>query len=164
MAKQGRWLEAAAAYRAALESDPNDVSTLLNLASVLSRLGNTEAAVSMFEHALRLDSNSVEALNNLAWIFATDSKDGMRDGTRAVAYGERACELTRYQLPAIVGTLAAAYAEAGRFSEAIVTAERAISLARAIGQAELAARNSELLELYRAQKPWHEPAPAGGIP
>jgi hypothetical protein len=55
------------------------------------------------------------------------------------------------------GTLAAAYAEAGRFPEAVATAEMACTLAtQAVDQA-LLARNQQLLELYRARKPYHEP-------
>ncbi len=52
----------------------------------------------------------------------------------------------------------AAYAEAGRFDDAVATAPKAIDLAKAAGQTDLATRNAELLELYRARKPYHEPA------
>ena len=68
---------------------------------------------------------------------------------RAVACAKRACELTRHEVPILVGTLAAAYAEAGRFDDAIATAQRAHALASAQGNAELAQRNLALLELYR---------------
>jgi hypothetical protein len=52
-----------------------------------------------------------------------------------------------------IGTLAAAYAEVGRFNEAIATAATAKALAVAAGEKDVAARNEELLELYRAGKP-----------
>jgi hypothetical protein len=60
-----------------------------------------------------------------------------------------------------IGTLAAAYAEAGRFPEAVTTAEKAEQGATAAGLAAVAAKNRQLLELYRADKPYHEPAPTG---
>ena len=73
---------------------------------------------------------------------------------------ERACELTDYKQTIFVGTLAAAYAEAGRFDEAIATTEKACALAAA-GEQGLLKKNQELLELYRKHEPYHEaPRPA----
>jgi hypothetical protein len=56
----------------------------------------------------------------------------------------------------MVGTLAAAYAEAGRFPEAVTTAQKAIDLARASGDTAFAALNKQLLDYFRGGKPWHE--------
>jgi len=64
--------------------------------------------------------------------------------------------LTRYRETVPAGTLAAAYAEAGRFDEAIATAQKACALASASGQPELLKKNQELLELYRRHQPFHE--------
>ena len=58
----------------------------------------------------------------------------------------------------MVGTLAAAYAEAGRFSEAVATAQKACELASIFKEDDLLAKNRQLLELYRASKPYHQPA------
>jgi hypothetical protein len=70
---------------------------------------------------------------------------------------EQACRLTDYKLPLFVGTLAAAYAEAGRFDDAVKTAEQAIALATAARKVALVAKNRELLELYQAKKAYHQP-------
>ena len=67
-----------------------------------------------------------------------------------------------YQTPVLIGTLAAAYAEAGRFKEAIETARRASNLARAAGQPEVAEKNRQLLELYQSGRAYRQPPPAGG--
>jgi hypothetical protein len=56
----------------------------------------------------------------------------------------------------IIGTLAAAYAEAGRFEEAIAAAERAQSVARELGLQEVAEKNQKLVELYKARRPYHD--------
>ena len=98
------------------------------------------------------------ALNDLAWLLASRPQAEERDGARAVRFAERACELTQYQWTIMVGTLAAAYAEAGRFPEAVATAEKAIALATQAGDQALLARNRQLLELYGAGQPYHEPA------
>ena len=78
----------------------------------------------------------------------------------AVQLASRACALTDYQTPVLVGTLAAAYAEAGGFKEAIATAQRACNLARAAGQSEVAENNRQLLELYKSGRPYRQPLPA----
>ncbi|MGA3267272.1 MAG: glycosyltransferase family 39 protein [Verrucomicrobiota bacterium] len=98
-----------------------------------------------------------ELLNNLAWQLATSADPKTRDGRQAVELARRACELTQYRVTVMVGTLAAAYAEAGQFDEAIATAQRACALASEQGQTELLRRNQELLELYRGHQAYHSP-------
>ena len=128
----------------------------LNLASVLSAQGLIREALSHYDEALRLDPDSLEAFNNAAWILATSPSAEYRDGPKAVQFGQRACELSSNSIPTMIGTLAAAYAEAGQFTQAIKAAERARDLATAQGQGELARKNEELLERYRAGKSYHE--------
>jgi tetratricopeptide (TPR) repeat protein len=123
-------------------------------------LGRTREAVAQYRQALRLNPDLVGALNNLAWILAASPDDKLRNGAEAVPLAERACELTHYGKPVIIGTLAAAYAEAGRFPEAVATAEKAEQLATSAGLTAVAAKNRQLLELYRAGKPYHESPPA----
>ena len=75
---------------------------------------------------------------------------------RPQSCAERACRLTAYRQAGMLSTLAAAYAEAGRFPEAVTTAEMALRLQTDAGDARGAALNQKLLTLYRAGKPWHE--------
>jgi tetratricopeptide (TPR) repeat protein len=118
-----------------------------------------EEAIADYRRALELRPDLVEALNNLAWILAANTDARFRDGHEAVRLAERACDLTKYQTPFFIGTLAAAYAEAGRFPEAIKTAEKARALALAAGQDARAKKNLELLELYRSERAYHEIPP-----
>jgi protein O-mannosyl-transferase len=154
--KQGHLNEAAEQYETAIQLNPRDVAALLNLANVRSQLGQQAEAMALFERALQLDRQSVEALNNLAWILATNPDPKLRDGARAVQLAERACNLTGFKQTAIVGTLAAAYAEAGRFTEAVATAEKACALAEKSGETELLKKNQELLGLYKEGKAYVE--------
>jgi protein O-mannosyl-transferase len=121
--------------------------------------GRFEEAIECYETALRLKPDYPEALNNLAWLRATHPNPRYRNGSGAVELAERSCSLTGHQEAMFIGTLAAAYAEAGRFSEAIAAGEQAAALAAAAGQKELADKNRQLLNLYRAGKPYHEPQP-----
>ena len=161
LATQGRFDEAIGNYRQAIQVNPNRPETFLHLGMTLGQLGRTREAAAQYREALRLNPNLAGALNNLAWVLAASSDDGLRNGAEAVRLAERACELTHYGEPLFIGTLAAAYAEAGRFPEAVTTAEKAEQLATAAGLPAVAAKNRQLLELYRAGKPCHEPAPAG---
>jgi hypothetical protein len=92
----------------------------------------------------------------MAWLLATAPDDSLRNGPEAVQFGEKACTLTRYRVTAMVGALAAAYAEAGRFDDALITAEKACALASKNGEQGLLRMNQQLLQLYRAHKPYHE--------
>ena len=103
----------------------------------------------------------MKTLNNLAWLLATCPDAHLRDGVQAVQYAERACELTHSGVTILVGTLAAAYAEAGRFEEAVATAQKACALASRTGDPELLKRNQELLALYLKHQPYHEAATPG---
>ena len=125
----------------------------------LGQLGRIREAVAQYREALRLNPNLAGALNKLAWVLATGPDAELRNGAEAVGLAERACELTHNGEPLFIGTLAAAYAEAGSFPEAVTTAEKAEQLATAAGLTAVAAKNRQLLELYRAGKPYHEPAP-----
>jgi hypothetical protein len=80
----------------------------------------------------------------------------LRNGAEAVRHAERACLLTKFAQPGMVTALAAAYAEAGRFPEAVSTAEMAVRLQTASGGMQFAVINNQLLPLFRAGRPYHE--------
>jgi tetratricopeptide (TPR) repeat protein len=158
LAAQGRFDEAIEYYRQAIQVNSNRPETFFHLGMALGQLGRTREAVAQYREALRLNPNLAGALNNLAWVLAASPDDELRNGAEAVRLAGRACELTHYGEPLFVGTLAAAYAEAGRFPEAVTTAEKAEQLATSAGLKKVAEKNQQLLELYRTGKPYHEPA------
>ncbi len=152
--------EAIKDFQKAVLIEPKNADCHLNWGTALEQLGRTSEAVIQYREALKLNPNLMAALNNLAWILATSPDDELRNGAEAVRLAERACELTQYHEPLFIGTLAAAYAEAGRFPEAVTTAEKAEQLATSAGLTAVAEKNRQLLELYRIGKPFHElPSP-----
>jgi Flp pilus assembly protein TadD len=160
--QQGRNQEAIIHFQVALCLKP-DLQTRLDLAELLYQNGNSSEAASQFRKVLSVKPNLPEPLNNLAWILATSSDDTVRNGNEAIQCAERACNLTAFKQTGMVSTLAAAYAEAGRFPEAVATAETAVRLANANGETHIADINNQLLPLYRAGTPYHEmPAPGAG--
>lgn len=128
----------------------------LELARAAMKSGDLAEAVAREEQALTLNANSVEALNNAAWLRATAPDAGLRNGDEAVRLGEQACELTSRQEPVPLSTLAAAFAEAGRFDEAVATAQTAIAIAQAQGQTNFVEKMKQCLQLYLAHKPYHQ--------
>ena len=153
---QGRLDEALSHYAEALRRQP-DADVHAAIAVLLAERGELREAIRHYREALRLQPTLCAALNNLAWILATAADPTSRNGNEAVQLAEQACALTGQGEAKLVGTLAAAYAEAGRFAEAVATAEKATSLAEAANETALASRNRQLLELYRAGKPARDP-------
>jgi tetratricopeptide (TPR) repeat protein len=156
--QQGNWAMAEKTYAAMLGDNPNEFAAHLGLAIALPHLGRGTEAAPQLQAALKNCPDSPDTLNNLAWTLATSSTPEIRDGAAAVKCAERACALTGYRETVMVGTLGAAYAEAGRFDEAVATAQKACALATGLGKTELLNINQQLLELYRQQQPYREPA------
>jgi tetratricopeptide (TPR) repeat protein len=106
------------------------------------------------ERAASSAPDSPAMLDPLAWWFATNPEAAMRNGQEAVRLAERACELTHRKGSRFLNTLAAAYGETGRFSDAIRVVQDAISLARSSGQEIQAALGQELLASFQANRPY----------
>jgi len=159
LGRQGKNREALLHFQIAVCLKP-DLQTRLDLAALLYQTGDSRQAAAQFRQVLLLKPDMPEPLNNLAWILATCPDDTVRNGPEAVRHAELACHLTAFKQTGMISTLAAAYAEAGRFSEAVSTAEMAMKLQIAAGDMQMAGINNQLLPLYRAGKPYHE-NPAG---
>jgi Tfp pilus assembly protein PilF len=154
--KQGNLDPAMEHLKTSLQLDPHNSDAHHQMALALSRQGQIEEAFIHYQESIRLDPVSVGTLNDLAWLLATGPNPGYRNGQEAVRVAERGRALIKQPPPILLGTLAAAYAEAGRFAEATNMAQEAITRANAAGQKEIAATNQKLLQLYRASKPYHE--------
>jgi len=158
LATEGKFDEAIATYRIALKIKPHEIKPRYTLANLLAVQGKYHEAIEEYQATLQEDHDHLLALNDLAWILATAPDPHLRNGAEAVELAEKACQLTNYKTTLFVGTLAAAYAEAGQFDDAIKSADKAIIMATVEGNKTLVAKNKELLELYRARKAYHESA------
>jgi tetratricopeptide (TPR) repeat protein len=132
---------------------PSTAELELRSALQLAEHKNIAGAIEHYRAALEAEPDLTPALNNLAWILATDPDASLRNGAEAVQCARRSCELTSFRTTILVGTLAAAYAEAGQFDQAVATAEKACQLASKGGDTALLQRNQQLLALYREGKP-----------
>lgn len=147
--RSGRLTEAEEHYEQALQIKPDYAMAHNNLAVALIAEGKPEAAMAQLEQALRIEPELVEAQDNLAWLLATRPLSRGGDPIRAIQLARQACERTGYHVAAHLNTLAAAYASAGQFTDAVDTAQRAADLARSTGQRTLASEIETHLQSYR---------------
>jgi protein O-mannosyl-transferase len=147
---------AVAQFRRSLELRPNLLPAHRSLGNLLWRSGQIQEAIAHYEIIVSAQAADATLLNDLAWIRATNPQAQFRDGTEAMRLAEQACQATQFKEPRLVMTLAAAYAEAGRFEDAVTTAERARNLALAVGQKELAEKYLEILGLFKAGQAYRE--------
>jgi tetratricopeptide (TPR) repeat protein len=153
----GRTDEAIAQYQKALQLKPDYEEAHKNLGLAFFRQGRMDEAIAQYQKALELKPGNIEAQKNLAWVLATCPQAGLRNGSKAVKLAEQASQLAGGGNPLILGTLAAAYAEVGRFSEAVETAQRALRLAGAQSNTNLAGQLQAQLKFYQAGSPFHSP-------
>ena len=154
---RGQVDEAIAHFQKAMEIKPDYVDARRNLALALSLREETLKTLAQRREAIRSQPSDVAMLNNTAWMLATDPNASVRNGAEAVKLAQWAMKLSGGNEPAFLGTLAAAYAEAGRFPEAVRTAEEAARSAGAKGNRMLAEQIRACLELYRSGKPYRQP-------
>ena len=147
---------AIADYNKAIELKPDDAGAHNNLGNALLQQGKAEEAMAEFQQALQLKPDDPSIQNNLALLLATSSKASLRNGVKAVELAHQANELTGGKNPVVLETMAAAFAEEGRFSEAAETVQQALSLAGE--QSALAGRLQSELNLYQAGSAYHMPA------
>ncbi len=151
--------EAAVQYSEAIRLNPTNSGIRFNSGLILLKLHRTEEAFVQLDEAARLRPDWAEPLNAKAWTLATSSDEKVRNGAEAVTLAEKAATLTGRQQPAILNTLAAAYAETGRFDDALETANQALELAKRSNQTNFAARIERAIALYKAHTPWRENNP-----
>ncbi len=145
--------------RTTLKDYPFDVPTHNDLGVLLVQNRDVRAGIEQWEISLQIDPNDGNALNNLAWVLATYPADTIRDGKRAVELAEKAAVLPGGEAPIVLRTLAAGYAEARDFSNAVSTAQHALDLATGQNNTSLLATLRHEIELYQARTPYRESPP-----
>lgn len=153
----GRPAEAVEFWRRAVAIDPRRLEVLYNLAVALSELGEHGEAIELLRRGVGEAPNSSRLVLHLAWELAAAPDPELRDGSAAVALAERVRK-SYPSSPRTADVLAAAHAEAGDFTAAVATAERALALADEQGQGALSAAIQERLAGYRAGEPFRLPA------
>ena len=154
---QNKFAEAMPHLERALQISPDLVEARYDLGAALMINGQRAQALAHWRRALRQAPGNVQVLNQTAWALATCADAALRNGTEAVTLAEHAVDLTSGREPALLATLAAAYAEAGRFDKAVELEQRATDLATQEGNAPLAATLRTRLTQLQARIPIRQP-------
>lgn len=134
-----------------------DALNFFQLGQALRATSRPEEAAAAWTKAIQLNDKLAPALHNLAWLRATSSHAALRDGAAAVSLAAKAVEIAGPKQFVFQGTLAAALAEAGKFDEAVSTADRAAAMAAEAGQKDASARFAGWKEQFARRQPVREP-------
>jgi tetratricopeptide (TPR) repeat protein len=156
LARKGQIDEAMRYFRQAIAVRPDLPEGYNNLGMALASTGHSKDALTQYAKALEVQPNFAYACANMAWLKATSSDAAVRDGEEAVRLAEHAVQASREKNVNLLDTLAAAYAEAGQFADAVRTEQQAIALALEQNNAGMASGLKARLELYESGKPYRE--------
>jgi len=147
---------ARADFDAIIRLDPQNGRAYQHRGSVYYAQHQYANAKADFARAIALNPEDPRAYNSMAWLMATSPDSNYRDGVKAVELARKACEFSSWRLPSMIDTLAAAYAEDGKFNDAVAAENQALekwSHWRNVDASVKAAR--ERIALYEAGKPYH---------
>lgn len=143
--------------------EPRDAAGEEAVAVVNDELGNSSEALNHWRKALAIEPRRSSALVGMAWLLATAPDPALRNGPEAVALANRAQDLSPEGDPIVLDTLAAAYAEAGQFLEALTIANRAFDLAINRKDEPLANAIRSRILLYEANTPFHDQSSSNSV-
>ena len=140
----------------AIRIDSNYAEPHYNLAIIYANQKNIEKAIHHYKKALFLKPNMAQALYNLSWILASCEDERFRNGEKAVELAKKFCKIYQYNQPLALDALAAAYAETGKFDEAVTVAQKALELASKQGSKKLVLGLNKRLGLYKKGQPFRQ--------
>ena len=138
--------------------DPQRASVHFQIGQMLVEEDRASEALAHFRAALELTRNTADwplVANTMAWLLATHPSSAVRNGREAVELAQQACQQTTFSNPNFLDTLAAAYAEAGKFAEAVAYANKAYDAAFDANQLSLAADIKMRWRFYENERPYH---------
>jgi spermidine synthase len=151
-------------YSKSLHINPDNPLTHEGLAASFCQRGMIEKCIAEYREALRLMPDLRTSLNNLSWVLATTRDEKNRNGVEAVKLAEQACTHTDYENSFSLDTLAAAYAAAGRYTDAVRTAQKALLLLpESEQQSKLASEIHDRMLLYKSGRIYITPLPRKAI-
>ena len=156
--QKGRLADALVHYRKLLDLQPDNIEVHNIVGTVLVQQGSVQEGVEEWQKVLSVEPDNGNAMSNLAWVFATSPDQSIRNGAKAVQLAEQAVRISGGRIAILFRTLAAAYAETGRFVDAIQAAQRGVELANSQGNSGLATELQGNIALYQEQQPLRDPS------
>ena len=143
-------------FRQTLALDPGYLDAHTGLGNLLAARGRFAEAMGHYKTVLAVNPENARAVQMLAWLQATSPQAVQRNAAEAIELARWACQLTGNRWAEPLDTLGAAYAEAGRFPEAVTAARKALALATKRDERQLAEAVRSRIALYEAGKPYHQ--------
>ena len=154
--EQGKIDEAISQFQEALNRDPDYVLTHYRLGLLYESENKPRQALTHYRKALVLNPHSPLLVNRIVWILSTHPEPQIRDGRQAITLAEMFLEDPLSQDADYLCSLAAAYAETGRFDTAVNLAEKALDAAITKGNPELVDKIKACISCYERQLPYRE--------
>lgn len=154
--QKGQPDEAISAWNKAVEIKPGNAEAHNNLGVALMQKGRTREAIDQWQKTLQIEPEKIGTQLTLAWVLATSPEASLRDGHQALTLARHAQELSGNHNPMTFRVLAAAYAETGKFPEAIGIAQQGIQLASGQDQPGIAGLLRADLASYQQNLPLRE--------
>ena len=152
---KGQYDRAIKDYTEVIRLKPDDAWAYKNRGNVYLRKADHDAAMRDYKQAIALKPDHARIHNGIAWELATTPDPGARNGAEAVRLAKKAVSL-QDRVALYHDTLAAAYAEAGRFEDAVAEQYRAITMLHVAGKNEAIAHFQSRLDLYRQRRPYRK--------
>jgi tetratricopeptide (TPR) repeat protein len=149
---KGEYDKAIADCSEAIRLNPKDEMAFGNRGLTWSCKGEYDKAIADYNKVICLDPENADAYNNLAWLLATCPLEAHRDGKKAIELATKACQLTEWKEVSFIDTLAATYAEAGDFDEAVKWQKNAMAMCPENQKDYCQSR----LDLYKSGRPYRE--------
>jgi tetratricopeptide (TPR) repeat protein len=156
LCRLGRWQEAAASLRRAVELSPREVPFRHTLGLALYEAGQTADSLDQYKAASAMQLGWPDQLNAFAWGILTGKDADPRRDEEALEAAKQVCQATHFRNAQFLNTLAAAYAETGRFEEAVQTARKALDLTLASGQGSLTEQIRQRIKVYERHQTLRE--------
>ena len=149
----GQTDDAIVQFQKAIVLEPNFSEAYNSLGDAYRQKGITGEAVANYQKAIELQPQLISPRVSLSWLLATWPDASIRNGARAVTLAEEANQFSGGSDPKVLRILAAAYAETGRFPDAVSTAKKALALAAAQSNTSLENKLQAEIRLYQAHSP-----------
>jgi Flp pilus assembly protein TadD len=150
--KQRDYAEALQQYQQAMALRPAETVAYINASRCLANQGEYQQAVAAMRKAVAAQPQDREAVMQLAWLLSTAEDDAARNAHEAIELLAAMPDKSNDPLPELE-VLAAAYAEAGDFQQAVPFAEQAVEIARGMNSRRIVEFENRL-HLYKNQQPF----------
>jgi len=141
-------------YIKAVQLNPGYAKPHQKLGEIYYSLGSYGKSIDHYRRAVKIQPQWLDLKSDLAWVLSSVEDEKFRNGEEAVRLAEEVCQKDEGKNPIYLDILAAAYAAAGRYSEATQTGQKALRIAESKGAQNIAGVIKKHIEAFQQGRPW----------